>query len=314
MKVGLVILLGAIGLLVVLEMGLRSKFGFGQPLLYIADPEIGYLLAPNQRTRRFGNRIQINQYSMRGAEISPVRPEKTLRALLVGDSIANGGWWTDQTATISARLQRQLQVQHSEFSRVEILNASANSWGPRNELAYLQRFGSFESQVIVLLLNTDDLFAIAPTSLPVGRDPNYPNRKPLLALTEVFHRYLLKPKPIPELAALQQEKGDRVSYNLEAVQKIQSIAVQSDAKFLLVITPLLRETGSSGPRDYEKKARARLVTLTQQQQIPLIDFLPVFNAASDPATLYQDNIHLSPTGNRQVMQTIAEKIQMLLGS
>lgn len=316
MKVALVILLGAVGLLVALEMGLRSKFGFGQPLLYIADPEIGYLLAPNQRTRRYGNRIQINQYSMRGSEIAPVRPQKTLRVLLLGDSIANGGWWTDQAATISARLQQQLQQQlqeqHSEFATVEILNASANSWGPRNELAYLQRFGSFEAQVIVLLLNTDDLFATAPTSLPVGRDPKYPNRKPFLALTEVFHRYVLKPKPIPELVALQQEKGDRVGYNLEAVQKIQSIAVQSNAKFLLAITPLLRETSHSGARDYEKKARQRLTTFTQEQEILLLDFLPTFMAATNPSGLYQDHIHLSPNGNQQVIDRVAKKLQILL--
>jgi len=314
-KVALTILLGAVGLLFILEMGLRSKFGFGHPLLYIADPKIGYLLAPNQRTRRYGNRIQINQYSMRGTEISPARPEKTLRILLLGDSIANGGWWTDQSATISARLQQQLQQQlqdqHSEFDRVEILNASANSWGPRNQLAYLQNFGSFEAQVIVLLLNTDDLFATAPTSLPVGRDPRYPSRKPLLALTEVFHRYVLKPKPIPELVTLQQENGDRVGYNLEAVQKIHSIAVQSNAKFLLAITPLLRETGKPGARDYEKKARQRLDTFTQQLQIPVLDFLPVFSTASNPNALYQDHIHLNPAGNQQVVNRLTEKLQTL---
>ena len=317
MKVALTILIGVLGLLAVLEVRLRSKYGFGHPLLYIADPQIGYLLAPNQHTRRFGNRIQINQYSMRGPEISPVRPENTLRVLLVGDSIANGGWWTDQNATISALLQRQLQVQQTqfanrEFANVEVLNASANSWGPRNELAYLQRFGSFESQAIVLLINTDDLFAITPNSLQVGREPNYPNRKPPLALIEVFYRYWLKPKPIPELTALQQEGGDRVGANLEAIRKIQSIAAQSNAEFLLVITPLLRELGNPGSRDYEKKARQRLTELTQKQQIPLIDFLPIFNAASDYGAFYRDPIHLSTSGDQQVMQRIAEKLEIIL--
>lgn len=317
LTVALTIVLGMLGVLAVVEVGLRSKYGFGRPLLYIADPQIGYLLAPNQRTRRFGNRIQINQYSMRGPEISPARPEKTLRVLLVGDSIANGGWWTDQNATISALLQRQLQDQqtklgNNEFANVEVLNASANSWGPRNELAYLQRFGSFESQAIVLLINTDDLFAITPTSLPVGRDPNYPNRKPLLALIEVIFRYWLQPKPIPELTALQQEGGDRVGANLEAIRKIQSIAAQSNAEFLLVITPLVRELGNPGPRDYEKKARQRLTEFTQEQQIPLIDFLPIFNAAANSSAFYRDSIHLSTSGDQQVVQKIADKLEMIL--
>ncbi|HBE20024.1 MAG TPA: lipolytic protein G-D-S-L family, partial [Cyanobacteria bacterium UBA11367] len=46
-----------IGLFLLLEVGLRLFWGFGNPLIYIADDEIGYLLAPNQKTKRFGNRI-----------------------------------------------------------------------------------------------------------------------------------------------------------------------------------------------------------------------------------------------------------------
>ena len=71
--------------LIILEVGLRLSFGFGRPLLYITDPEIGYLLAPNQKTRRFGNRIAINQYSMRSPAVSPTRSSETLRILLLGD-------------------------------------------------------------------------------------------------------------------------------------------------------------------------------------------------------------------------------------
>lgn len=312
MRIAWIILLGLLSLLVLLEAGLRSKFGFGRPLLYLPDSQIGYLLAPNQRTRRFGNRIEINQYSMRSSAIAATRSPQTLRILLLGDSIANGGWWTDQSRTISAELQRQIQPQNSGFEQTEVLNASANSWGPRNELAYLQRFGSFGAQAIVLIINTDDLFATTPTSVQVGRDPNYPNRKPALALLEVIDRYLVKPAPIPELDAVRQEGGDRVGANLAAIAKIQDIAAQSSAKFLLVMTPLLREVGNPGPRDYEIKARQRLSDFVQQRQIAFIDFLPVFNVSSESATLYRDSIHLSSTGNQQVVQRIAEKLQPVL--
>lgn len=319
MKVAWIVLSGLLALLAVLEVGLRSKFGFGNPLLYLPDDQIGYLLAPNQRIRRYGNRIEINQYSMRGAEIAATPNPQTLRILLLGDSIANGGWWTDQSRILSALLQQEIQSkknqlqpgqsQHRQFDQVEVLNASANSWGPRNELAYLQRFGSFGAQTIVLLINTDDLFATAPTSLQVGREPSYPDRKPPLAIVEVINRYLVKPAPIPELEAIRQAGGDRVGANLEAIGKIQAIAAQSNAKFLLAMTPLQREVGSPGPHDYELKSRQRLSDFVQQQQIPYIDFLPIFNTASDPAALYQDSIHLSPTGNHLVVQHIAEKLQ-----
>jgi lysophospholipase L1-like esterase len=312
-EVLVIILAVVVSLFVVIEIGLRSLFGFGNPLIYIADEQIGYLLAPNQRTRRYGNRIEINQYSMRGEAIQQTPSSSTLRVLLLGDSIANGGWWTDQDRTISSLMQRSLvSANISNYRQVEVLNASANSWGPRNELAYLHRFGNFHAQVVVLLINTDDLFATAPTSLPVGRDRNYPDRKPPLALVEVFQRYVKKPKPIPEMQAVQKEGGDRVGVNLEAIGKIQTFTHQNNSQFLLIMTPLAREIGSPGPRDYEIKARQRLTEFTKTQQISYIDFLPLFNATKDPKSLYQDHIHLNLQGNQLVSKAIEQKLVELL--
>lgn len=306
------VILAVVGVLVLLEVILRVLFGFGNPLIYVADEQIGYLLAPNQRTRRFGNQIEINQYSMRSPPTTVTRSPSTLRVLLLGDSIANGGWWTDQEQTITAMMTQMLQllaVAGTAFNQVEVLNASASSWGPRNELAYLQRFGTFDAQAVVLLINTDDLFATAPTSLPVGRDRNYPSHNPPLALVEAALRYVLTDKPVPKL---QAEPGDRVGRNLEAIQQIQDITCQTNSQMLLVMTPLLREIGESGPRDYEYQARQRLTDFTQTQQIAYLDFLPVFNSSEQPATLYRDHIHLSSQGNHLVSLAIMRSLQQLL--
>ena len=294
------------------EIALRLFFGFGNPPLYVADPQVGYRLAPNQRIRRFGNAIRINQYSMRGADITPKPDVNTLRILLLGDSIANGGWWTDQSEILSLQIQQQLPVSElQEYSTVEVLNASANSWGPRNELAYLSKFGTFEAPVVVLLINTDDLFATAPTSLQVGRDRSYPARRPSLALVEVVNRFR-KPKPIPGLEEIQNEGGDRVGVNLEAIRQIQRLTQKANSQLILAMTPLLREVKPPGPRDYEIQARKRVLKFTEVEQIPYIDFLTPFEAASSPDSLYRDHIHLSSEGNRLVSQTISQAIQGLV--
>ncbi|MCC5663572.1 SGNH/GDSL hydrolase family protein [Nostoc sp. CHAB 5784] len=313
MKVVLIVLLAVVvGLFVVVEIGLRSLFGFGNPLIYIGDEQIGYLLAPNQHTRRFGNRIEINEYSMRGNPLKKTPAPSGLRVLLLGDSIANGGWWTDQTNTISTMMMRSLASSTSNYQEVEVLNASANSWGPRNELAYLEKFSNFNAQAVVLLINTDDLFATAPTSLPVGRDRNYPDSKPPLALVEVWQRYILKQQPIPEMKAVQNEPGDRVGINLEAIAKIQALTRQSNSQFLLVITPLLREIGEPGPRDYEIIARQRLNDFTKAQQINYIDFLPIFNSTSNPQASYHDHIHLNLQGNTFVSEVMERSLLEIL--
>ncbi|HYW19399.1 MAG TPA: SGNH/GDSL hydrolase family protein [Nodularia sp. (in: cyanobacteria)] len=309
MKLALIIILVAVGLFVVVEVGLRSLFGFGNPLIYIGDPHIGYLLAPNQRTRRFGNRIEVNQYSMRSPPMEKIPAASTLRVLIIGDSIANGGWWTDQDHTISSLITRSLKLLNiSNYQDVEVLNASANSWGPRNELAYLQRFGNFNAQIVVLLINTDDLFGTAPTSLPVGRDRNYPDQKPPLALAEVWQRYIIKPQPIPEIKAVQKETGDIVEINLEAISQIQAFTREKNSQFLLLMTPLLREIGEPGPRDYEIKIRQRLIDFTQAQQITYIDFLPLLNAHPDAKALYQDHIHFNLQGNQFISQVIERSL------
>ncbi|TAH19588.1 MAG: SGNH/GDSL hydrolase family protein, partial [Oscillatoriales cyanobacterium] len=85
MKVVLIVLALTSGLWVAIEVLLRVLLGFGNPLIYMADDECGYLLAPNQRVRRLGNRIEINEYSMRTGSIAPTPTPETLRILLLGD-------------------------------------------------------------------------------------------------------------------------------------------------------------------------------------------------------------------------------------
>ncbi|MDJ0689631.1 MAG: SGNH/GDSL hydrolase family protein [Xenococcaceae cyanobacterium MO_188.B32] len=308
MKILLIVLATVTGIGILFEASLRLIFGLGNPPLYIADEKIGYLLAPEQNVRRMGNQIQINQYSMRSQTIDPIKQTSTLRILVLGDSIVNGGWWTDQQETISALMEDDLasSLSSSSFSSIEVLNASANSWGPRNELAYLERFGLLEAQVVILIINTDDLFATAPTSIPVGRDRNYPSSKPPLAAIELFEQVFTKPKPIPEMERVRAEKGDRVGFNLEAIQQIKAVATQNDARFILAMTPLLRELQGTGSRDYEIKARERLNKFVETENIFYIDFLPVFKEFPQPEFLYRDHIHLSPPGNRLVSETLSK--------
>jgi hypothetical protein len=291
------------------EIALRLLFGLGDRIIYISDPDIGYLLAPNQKVRRFGNRISIEKHSMRCDEFLEERPNNTLRVFLLGDSIANGGWWTDEDDTISALMKEQLQADLAQdFARIEVLNASANSWAPRNQLAYLKRFGTFQAQAIALLINTDDLFAFAPTPLVVGRDLNYPDKTPNSAIGELLERVFVRQKPIPGIEEIHKEKGDRISHNLAAISGIHAIVAQNRAKFLLAITPLLREVDGTTPREYEQKARMRLHSFAQSEAIPFIDFLPLFKQVKQPNSLYRDHIHLTPVGNRLVSETICHMI------
>jgi lysophospholipase L1-like esterase len=299
--------LTAVGLV---EITLRLGFGLGNPPLYQADERMGYLLAPNQRLRRFGNHIVINEYAMRSAAIAPLPDAGTLRVFLLGDSLANGNGWTDQSDILSARIAHYTQPSlPKHYDRIEAINASANSWGPRNELAYLERYGTFGAQVLVLLLNTDDLFGTQPTPLQVGRDRGYPDHNPPLALLEVFSR-LQKQKPIPGLKEIQEEGGDRVGKNLAAIDGIYRKVNADGGQLILVLSPLKREL--PGPRDYELVARQRLTDWAKQNDVPYLDLLETYQQQPEPESLYRDHIHLSPAGNELVAGAIAQSIQTQL--
>ena len=302
MKVFLMAIAILTGLTIIIEVGLRLTMGLGNPPLYIADDEIGYLLAPNQEVRRKGNLIKINQYSMRSDDIAEKKSDSQLRVFVLGDSIVNGGWWTDQSEILSESIKTELK-KNSDRS-VEVLNASANSWGPRNELAYLKRFGLFDADQLILVINTDDLFATAPTSLQVGRDLNYRDRRPPLALIELYQHYFAKNPEIPELEKVRKEPGDRVGFNLQAIKEIKEIAVANNTEFILAMTPLLRELKGTGSREYELKARKRLQEFAKSEDILYIDFLPIFANFPQPEFLYHDTIHLSIQGNNMVSKHI----------
>ena len=84
MEVVVIILAVTSGLWAAIEVLLRVLLGFGNPLIYIADAECGYLLAPSQKVRRLGNRIEINQYLMRSGAIAPYTPSRNSARLAVG--------------------------------------------------------------------------------------------------------------------------------------------------------------------------------------------------------------------------------------
>jgi hypothetical protein len=306
-----------VGAIAALELALRWVLGFGRPPLFITDLKSGYRLKPDQRLRRFGNRITINQYSMRSGPLAPTGT--TLRIMLLGDSIANGGWWTDDSRTLSSLLAQTLQASLPVATRsrwvpavadppVEVLNASAGSWSPRSEWGYLQQFGLFEAQALVLLINTDDLFATAPSELPVGRTLDYPDRNPPLAVVELF-QIVVPPQPDPELEGLADEPGDRVGAALAAIRAIVEYARRHNCEPIVAITPLKREVLPTGPRDYELRARHRLNDFLDELAVTRIDFLSQFTQVGDPDTLYRDSIHLSPTANTLVTQQLAQALQ-----
>ena len=187
----LFVLLLALAVIVSGELFCRVVLGLANPPLYVADPQIEYMMKPDQDVRRFGNHVFVNHWGMRSPEISQHKQNSDeIRVLIFGDSVVNGGSETDQSLLATTQMQQRLQATIGR--PVVVGNISAGSWGPGNWLAYAKRYGFFDADILVLVVNSGD-FADNPTFEPLKS--SHPTQKPLFALQEAVFRYL--PRYLP---------------------------------------------------------------------------------------------------------------------
>jgi lysophospholipase L1-like esterase len=259
----------AIASLSAIELALRL-LGFGNPALLQTDANAGYIFAPNQVVYRFGNRLEYNQFSQRSEQIDSAKPEGTLRILMIGDSVLNGNNTTDQKETIPELFEARLL---GIKKQVEVLNASAGSWGIGNQLGYIRKFGTFESDAVILQIGTHDLLQ-PPSGIPgVGNHPRMLNRKPLLAIQEVFEKHVM-----PQLSSVfvsnSPAAGVPVSESqrfMENMQRFEQIVALVRAKDIPLFVLYTCDRADLLPVPNQPKFKSEFVDRLKALKIPVID-------------------------------------------
>ncbi|MEM8643087.1 MAG: SGNH/GDSL hydrolase family protein [Cyanobacteria bacterium P01_G01_bin.54] len=316
-----------LGSLLLLELALRGFTGLGNPVLLQVDTEIGYRFVPNQRKHRFGRHLHYNRYSQRSEPLAIPPPAR--RILMTGDSVLNGGNLIDQSETIAEQLEQWLNGNAANARlTTEVLNASAGSWGIGNQWAYLQKFGSFESDLLILQIGTHDLIQPTSTGEKIGQDPSFPDRPPRLALQEVWSRYLwpqgliqqplrwrqqpasAQPSPQPQLSAEQIEAAlqARFEQNLAYLSELLAWAEAEDLPVWVVYTPDRVDVlpPEDFPPDFQPFLKAAFMDWLRSHQVPLIDTHTAWQALPPEvsATYFRDHVHLTPEGNQAVAAEI----------
>jgi hypothetical protein len=141
-------------LLLLTEVGLRTALGFGNPILYRSDPLYGYFTKPNQQTRRLFARTVINSRGMRCREFASEKQSGTLRLMFLGDSLTYGTTQVDQDDIFAEKVRKNLS--RETHRPVEEINVSANAWAISNEYGFLRSNGTFNSDYVVVVLNSGD--------------------------------------------------------------------------------------------------------------------------------------------------------------
>ncbi len=308
LQISIVVLLVAMVLIAVAEVIARFGIGLGNPPLWQADSEIEYMAQPSRSYLRFGKRISYNSHSMRSDEISKAKTDPTeLRVLVIGDSIDNGGANVDQDAIATSILQRTL---YEALDRpVVVGNISAASWGPPNYLAYVKRYGTFQADVAVIVVNSRD-YADAPTfERLTGKRPQ---RKPVLALQEVVGNYIprytrkmvrrmgMELKPIPT--------ADQIQMCLDALKEIVSLLRKDGVKVLIAQHLATNELAGEPEIGHGELGRT-----IRELDIEPIQFGEYFSKAiADGQIPFHDRIHPSKIGQQIISEVLFKPVCDLL--
>jgi lysophospholipase L1-like esterase len=290
---GLLLLLGFA------EIGLRVVFGLGHPIRYELDSACGYFTRPNQATRKLFARTITNSSGMRSPEFSAAKTPGTLRLLFLGDSITYGTILVDQDQIFAEQVRKHLSAKLHR--PVEEINASANSWAISNEYGFLRTRGTYNSDYVLLVLNTGDLdqpFAdiseVQVEQLAGGRT----------AITELLTTHWPARQKVFQSGAGAIVGNNPVAEqtNLQDLTSIAELSRAHGAEFLLVFVPFRRYI-AKGAAD---SAPSRLKHWALTQGVDLLDVTPALSAYETNATTQRDGIHLNSFGNRLVAEVVEQ--------
>jgi lysophospholipase L1-like esterase len=297
-----------------LEVILRVAFGLGNPVLVQADSYTGYRFQPNQKLLRFGKQVQYNQYSQRSEPITIKKPPTTLRILMIGDSVLNGGNRIDQDQTITELFAAKLSASgHS----AEVLNASAGSWGIGNILGYLRQFGTFNADAVILQIGTHDLTQPTSTSDVVGNHPAFPTHPPLLATQDAWTRYIwphivgslgyIPPEPDFASSPVSFNPDQEFQQNMQQLKEIITLVRGKNIPVFVLFTPNLDDLL---PKFNQPNYKSEFFRLLKSLQVPIIDTHTTWSTLSPTTveTYFRDYVHLTVQGNQAIADNLFRQL------
>jgi hypothetical protein len=302
----------ALLLLVAAELVARFGLGLGDPPVYVRDPDIEYLYAPSQRVRYLGHEVAINSHSMRAAEFAAQKSDpREYRVMVIGDSIVAGGGRVDQANLATERLSEALR--HTLRRPVVVGAIAAGSWGPPNQLAFARKFGLFDADAVIFVLNSGDVDDV-PGLEAVGAA--WPMRKPMLALQEPLQRGIERLAPsLADMVGWRQPArvigyDQRVEQSRAALGQLAAQARAAGARVGAVVYLTRPELRSTTPTE-------RVATL--QRWLDELD-VPHMSTRDEPALftddaalfLPGDDVHPSDVGHQRLALALQAMCDRLL--
>jgi len=284
--------LGLVLAALLLGEGLLRIWGFGSPVLYLVDPQAGYYPAPHQSVGRYGGRAYINAYGMRSPDYPEHKPAGVFRVLMIGDSTLYGGSYVDQSELYSSLVASEL-ASAASARPVQVMAIGVNAWGPFNELGYVDKFGTFDSDLVLIALPLTDIYR------PLARLYGVPffraDRPPRLALEEIFDHVAWRVRERVYGAPTRAENAWNRVAGMEAYARLVERLRNHGAEVMVEVLPS-QSAGSTGlVAPYEL---ADIQQLRRSVPSPVIVSYPAGLFSGRGEHIYHDGTHLDVAGHR----------------
>lgn len=287
-----------------LAEGVARTQGFGNAVLYHADPVVGYYPSPNQHLARYGGAVRTNRYGMRSEEIEPKKTPGDFRVLMLGDSTQYGGSYIAQENIYSSRVAAMLNKLGGP-GKVEVLAIGANGWGPFEERGYVTKFGAFDADLAIINLPLDDvnrpLYGLM--DVPFFGDLN----PPTLALEEFLNnltwRYRKAHAGLGPAWEAEQSPLGIAEYGRLADDLHRTVPEVYGA-----ILPG-KSSGMGGPRtdasiDWLEPLQATFKAHRVDASYPQ----GLFAGKGKPEEVYYDDVHLNPRGHELYAEFLLDRL------
>lgn len=299
------VLASLFALFVVTECVLRL-FGFGHPLLYVADPEIGYYPEPNAHLARYGGLVATNQFGMRSAPVTKEKPAGTFRILMLGDSTLFGGSYIDQADLYASRLSEHLNASNLP-GKVEILAMGTNGWGPFHERGYLHHFGNFDADLVMVQLPIDDV--VRPL-YGLSNVPFLPtNAPPTVAWQEVANHLMWRYRANRD-GRNEAWEGRQAPVGIAEYGHLVDDIKAAGSEAMLFVLPT-REPGyfDDAEPGHEKEWREQLTAKVAESGVKTYFARGYFKGKGEADDIYHDNVHLNPAGHKLYAEFIEAQMR-----
>jgi hypothetical protein len=189
-----------------------------------------------------------------------------------------------------------------------VINASANSWGPPNQEAFVKASGTFDADIAILVLSSHDLVDVPNNTAAAQAGSGNTFNRPLCALTEVAGMAWARLVPTAMPSPPSEDDPSRIAQSLTSLRELLTRLSAGVPHVAVALHWDREEQGAGTPRP----AHRRLAEAVADARLDVWDLGPSFvdATASGSPPLMHDRIHPTEAGQAVLADELLRRLML----